>query len=75
MSDPNQVLGTFFGDASFPVEWASEEEKKLHWFFDDLVTDPYMVIIVAFVWSTLMAYFGWFLGWLNIVLTFPKVEG
>jgi len=39
-----------------------------------LATDPYMVIIVAFVWTTLMGYFGWFLGWLDIVLTFPKVE-
>lgn len=36
MTDPNEVLGTFFGDESFPVEWKSEEEKKLHWFYDDL---------------------------------------
>ncbi len=36
MADPNEVLGTFFGDTSFPVEWANEEEKKFHWFFDDL---------------------------------------
>lgn len=36
MADPNEVLGTFFGDASFPVEWANEEEKRLHWFYDDL---------------------------------------
>ena len=35
MTDPNEVLGTFFGDESFPVEWDSEEEKKLFWFFDD----------------------------------------
>lgn len=35
MSDPNQVLGTFFGDAEFPVEWKDEEEKKLFWFYDD----------------------------------------
>jgi hypothetical protein len=40
-----------------------------------LATDPILVVIVAFVWATLMAYFGWFLGWLNIMLTFPKVEG
>jgi pyruvate,water dikinase len=30
------VLGTFFGDESFPIEWKDEEEKKLHWFYDDL---------------------------------------
>jgi len=33
--DPNKVLATFFGDESFPVEWESEEEKKLFWFYDD----------------------------------------
>jgi pyruvate,water dikinase len=26
----------FLGDDDFPVEWASEEEKGLFWFFDDL---------------------------------------
>jgi len=36
MPDSNEVLGTFFGDAKFPVEWKDEEEKKLHWFYDDL---------------------------------------
>lgn len=30
------VLGTFFGDETFPIEWKDEEEKKLHWFYDDL---------------------------------------
>jgi phosphohistidine swiveling domain-containing protein len=35
MTDPNEVLGTFFGDKDFPVEWKDEEEKKLFWFFDD----------------------------------------
>ena len=35
MTDPNEVLGTFFGDEEFPVEWESEEEKQLFWFFDD----------------------------------------
>lgn len=32
----SQVLGTFLGDASFPVQWKDEEEKKLHWYYDDL---------------------------------------
>ncbi|MFZ5634016.1 MAG: PEP-utilizing enzyme [Bacillota bacterium] len=32
----DKVLATFFGDESFPVEWADEKEKKLHWFYDDL---------------------------------------
>jgi phosphohistidine swiveling domain-containing protein len=36
MADPNEVLGTFFGSEAFPVEWESEEDKKLHWFYDDL---------------------------------------
>jgi len=31
----NEVLATFFGDESFPVEWESEEERGLFWFFDD----------------------------------------
>ena len=30
-----EVLATFFGDESFPVEWEGEEEKELFWFFDD----------------------------------------
>jgi phosphohistidine swiveling domain-containing protein len=34
---PDQtVLGTFFGDGSFPIEWKDEQEKSLHWFYDDL---------------------------------------
>jgi pyruvate,water dikinase len=36
MTDPNEVLGTFFGDEKFPVTWAREEDKKLHWYYDDL---------------------------------------
>jgi phosphohistidine swiveling domain-containing protein len=31
----SEVLATFFGDESFPIEWESEEEKGLFWFFDD----------------------------------------
>jgi len=31
----SEVLATFFGDEDFPIEWESEEEKKLFWFFDD----------------------------------------
>ncbi len=33
--DNSKVLASFFGDASFPVEWASEAEKELFWFYDD----------------------------------------
>ena len=36
MADSKEVLGTFFGDQNFPVEWESEEEKKLHWYYDDM---------------------------------------
>ncbi len=35
MGDSNKVLATFFGDKDFPVQWASEEEKQLFWFYDD----------------------------------------
>ena len=35
MTDPNEVLATFFGDELFPVEWKDEEEKQLFWFYDD----------------------------------------
>jgi len=31
----SEILATFFGDEDFPIEWESEEEKKLFWFFDD----------------------------------------
>lgn len=36
VSDPNTVIDRFLGDAATPVEWDSEEEKKLHFWFDDL---------------------------------------
>ena len=36
MADRNKVIDQFFGDASTPIEWASEEEKKLHFWYDDL---------------------------------------
>ena len=31
-----EVLGQFFGDTVFPVDWASESEKELFWVYDDL---------------------------------------
>ncbi len=31
-----EVLGQFLGDATFPVDWASETEKELFWVYDDL---------------------------------------
>jgi len=34
--DEGKVVKKFLGDEDFPVEWASEEEKGLFWFFDDL---------------------------------------
>lgn len=36
MSENTPVLDQFLGDEDFPIEWASEEEKGLFWFFDDL---------------------------------------
>ena len=34
--------------------------------------NPYWVIIFSFIWTIAMCLFGWFLGWLNVTLTFPK---
>ena len=31
-----EVLATFLGDESFPIEWTSETEQLLFWVFDDL---------------------------------------
>jgi pyruvate,water dikinase len=36
VTDPNKVIDRFLGDASTPVKWASESEKRLHFWFDDL---------------------------------------
>ena len=36
MPDRDKVLDQFFGDATTPIEWASEDEKKLHFWLDDL---------------------------------------
>ena len=36
MADRNQVIDQFFGDSTTPIEWASEDEKKLHFWLDDL---------------------------------------
>ncbi|MDO8119768.1 PEP-utilizing enzyme [Isoptericola sp. b490] len=33
-TDP--ILGSFFGDDAFPVEWTSEAEKSQFWVYDDL---------------------------------------
>jgi phosphohistidine swiveling domain-containing protein len=36
MADRNKILDQFFGDASTPIEWVSDDEKKLHFWLDDL---------------------------------------
>jgi len=36
MADTSKVVAEFYGDESFPVEWASEKEKDLFWVYDDL---------------------------------------
>ena len=33
--DHSKVLAEFHGDASFPVAWKNDEEKRLFWFLDD----------------------------------------
>ena len=35
------------------------------------VENPYWAVFMSFVWVVIMGAFGWFLGWINIVLTFP----
>jgi pyruvate,water dikinase len=51
MADTSKVVAEFFGDESFPVDWESEQEKKLFWVYDDLhcprpVSPMYMDIAV-----------------------------
>ena len=36
MTDRNKVIDQFLGDATTPIEWASDDEKKLHFWLDDL---------------------------------------
>ena len=36
MADREKVLDQFFGDATTPIEWKDEAEKKLHFWLDDL---------------------------------------
>jgi len=37
--------------------------------------NPYWIVLWTFLWGVAMAYFGWFLGWLNVVLTFGHKAG
>jgi phosphohistidine swiveling domain-containing protein len=36
MAQPEEVLGQFLGDQSFPVTWDSDAEKGFFWVYDDL---------------------------------------
>lgn len=36
MSDRHKKIDEFFGDASTSIQWDSEEDRKLHYWFDDL---------------------------------------
>lgn len=36
MGQDSKILKQFLGDDDFPIDWASEDEKGLFWFFDDL---------------------------------------
>ena len=36
MDNRNAVIDQFFGDEKTPLQWSSEEEKKLHFWYDDL---------------------------------------
>mgnify|MGYP001770215766 CR=1 FL=1 len=35
-SKSREILGQFFGDENFPVNWKNEEEKNEFWWYDDL---------------------------------------
>src|ERR1700722_996259 len=36
MQDEKKVIDRFLGDSQYPIEWAGEEEKALHFWVDDL---------------------------------------
>ena len=36
MAEGEEILGQFLGDETFPVDWASEAEKRFFWVYDDL---------------------------------------
>jgi phosphohistidine swiveling domain-containing protein len=36
MADRNRIIDQFLGDSRTPIDWASEDEKKLHFWLDDL---------------------------------------
>ncbi len=36
MSDRHKTIDEFFGNASTPIRWDSEDDRKLHYWFDDL---------------------------------------
>jgi pyruvate,water dikinase len=36
VSDRDRVIDEFYGDPATPIEWASEAEKRLHFWLDDL---------------------------------------
>jgi phosphohistidine swiveling domain-containing protein len=36
MTDLNKIIDQFLGDATTPIEWTSEQEQKLHFWYDDL---------------------------------------
>jgi phosphohistidine swiveling domain-containing protein len=36
MAEQSKVIDRFFGDADTPIEWSGEEEKSLHFWYDDL---------------------------------------
>lgn len=36
MPDRDKIIDEFFGDAATPIEWKDDDEKKLHFWLDDL---------------------------------------
>lgn len=38
------------------------------------IDGSYEIIAASFFWAVALAYFGWFLGWFNAVLMFPRAN-
>ncbi|MFQ5763118.1 MAG: hypothetical protein ACE5PO_08800, partial [Candidatus Bathyarchaeia archaeon] len=47
----SKILRTCFAVENFPVEWASEEEKTLHWWFDNAHTPHPLTPLFASLWK------------------------
>jgi hypothetical protein len=40
--------------------------------YPKVTTDPYLNLLIAWLWASIAGIFGGILGWLNVILTFPR---